>query len=372
MRCPKCEGLNTIRRGRTRSAPVDLTETLQPLQRFFCKDCRVTFTPARKTARPGARFTDDVVEEAVRLYIQGLASYRVLAAMFVQRLGISLSPITLNDWVLELGARAKTPLEVSIELAPKWGGFLGIDGKVIWIRGKKHCLLIGVDQPTQDLVHALVLDAETAEGFTRLETEARLDAGYPLRGVVSDLGPGFAQAHRDHFGVVPFQACRVHFDRRLDQEIPKSSWSKKAPLYEELKERIRAVLYADNPERAQMLLSSLINERARFKGVGRSNMLRSLERNFGLFMAHHFTPGLPADNNVTENVIKQLGKKLRLMEGFESVDSAERYVRLLVGCYRFKRFTDSRGNGSNGKAPLELAGVDLAGRDWLSFLLGRA
>ena len=50
---------------------------------------------------------------------------------------------------------------------------------------------------------------------------------------------------------------------------------------------------------------------------------------------------MPADNNVTENVTKQLNKKLRLMEGFESIESAERYVRLLVSCYRFKRFTDS-------------------------------
>ncbi len=69
-------------------------------------------------------------------------------------------------------------------------------------------------------------------------------------------------------------------------------------------------------------------------------------------------------------MIKQLNKKLRLMEGFESLESAERYIRLLVGCYRFKRFTDSCRAANNGKSPLELAGVDLEGRDWLSFLRG--
>jgi len=57
------------------------------------------------------------------------------------------------------------------------------------------------------------------------------------------------------------------------------------------------------------------------------------------------------------------------MEGFASLENAERYFRLLVGCYRFKRFTDSR--RGNGKAPLELAGVELAGLDWLSYLLDR-
>ena len=88
-------------------------------------------------------------------------------------------------------------------------------------------------------------------------------------------------------------------------------------------------------------------------------------------MAHHFVPGLPVDNNITENVIKQLKKKLRLMESFASLESAELYTRLLVGCYRFKRFTDSCSTTNNGKSPLELAGVDPQGRDWLSFLLDR-
>jgi transposase-like protein len=177
-----------------------LSGPLQPLQRFLCNACRATFTFERKSARPRRRFTDDLAKEAVRIYVQGLSSYRVLATMLEQRLDTPVSRFTLNSWILELGACAKTPLEVSIELAPKWGGFLGIDGKVIFINGKQHCLLIGVDHPTQDLVHALVLPVENSDGFARLETEARFDAGYPLLGVVSDLGPGFAGVHRDHFG----------------------------------------------------------------------------------------------------------------------------------------------------------------------------
>jgi transposase-like protein len=353
----------------TSTAPVGLGHSLSPLQRFWCDSCRCTFTHARKAARPRARFADDVVQEAVRIYVQGLSSYRVLATLLEQRLGTPVSRVTLNNWVQELGARAKTALEVSVELAPRWGGFLGVDGKAIYVRGEKRCLFIGVDHPTQDLVHALVLESETAEGYARLVTEAHLDAGYPLLGVVSDLAPGFVQAHHDYFGMVPFQACRVHFDRRLDSNIPKAKWSKKAPLYAELKERIRAVLFAPTYYEARSLADELIAERKRFKDTGSVDVIHALRRSFGLYMAHHFVTGLPADNNVTENVIKQLNKKLRLMEGFESMESAERYVRLLVGCYRFKRFTDSCRKSGNGQSPLELAGVDLSDRNWLSFLI---
>ena len=60
------------------------------------------------------------------------------------------------------------------------------------------------------------------------------------------------------------------------------------------------------------------------------------------------------------------------MEGFKSIESAERYARLLVGCYRFKRFTDSH-NGNNGKAPLELAGVTLmVGIGFRSYWIARS
>lgn len=151
----------------------------------------------------------------------------------------------------ELGGRAKTPLEVSAELRPRWGGFLGVDGKALWVAGEEYVLMIGVDHPTQDLVHALVVPAETGEVFARLVTDAVARAGYPLRGIVTDLGPGFANAHRDHFSRVPFQGCRIHFDRRLDQDIPKAKRSPDAPLRAELKDRIRSVLYApteQNPE----------------------------------------------------------------------------------------------------------------------------
>jgi len=351
--------------------PVGLGGALAPLQRFFCKTCGKSFTLGRDKARPGARFADDVVDEAVRLYVQGLPSYRVLSVLLERRLHRPVARITLNRWVDDAGGRSKTPLEVSSELAPRWGGFLGVDGKFITAGRKEASLLVGVDHPTQDVVHALVLPAENGEGFERLVREAVTGAGYPLRGIVTDLGPGFAQAYRAHFARVPFQACRIHFDRRLDQDIPKAKGTPNAAIYAELKDRIRAVLYAGTEEEARALLHALSAERGRFGGVGRVDSLRSVERNFGLYMAHHHTPGLPADNNVTENVIKQLGKKLRLMEGFASLESAERFCRLLIGCYRFKRFTDSCRSGHNGKAPLELAGVDLAGRDWLTFLLDR-
>lgn len=337
----------------------------------MCKACGRSFTTGRKTAQQRARFADDVVAEAVRLYVQSLSSYRVLSVLLERRLGVGVGRSTLNRWVDHLGGLAKTPLEVSSELHPAWGGILGVDGKVVWAGGKRWALLVAVDHPTQDLVNALLVPWETPEAFVNLISEVVRDASYPLRGIVSDLRIGFWRAWEDHFGRVPLQACRVHFDRRLDTDIPKHKRSPKGPVAAEFKARLRAILYAPTEEEAASLLRSLQGDRERYRGLGRINLVRSIERFFGLYMTFHRHPELPADNNVTENVIKQLGKKLRLMEGFANVASAERFLRLLIGCYRFKRFTDST-NGRNGKCPLELAGVDLVGNDWLTYLLTKS
>lgn len=292
----------------------------------------------------------------------------MLSAVLERRLGVPVGRSTLNRWVDRVGAAAKTPLQVGAELRPAWGGILGVDGKAVWAGGGQLALLVAVDQSTQDLVHALLVPWELPESFIQLITEAVRDSGYPLRGIVSDLRAGFWRASKSYFGRVPFQACRVHFDRRIEYAIPKGARGTKGVLAREFRARLREILYAASEEEAARLLVELQRDRDRYQGLGKVNLVRSIHRFFGVYMTFHRHPELPADNNITENVIKQLGKKLRLMEGFSSVESAERFLRLLIGCYRFKRFTDSS-NGHNGKTPLELAGVDLQGKDWLSYLV---
>jgi hypothetical protein len=303
--------------------------------------------------------------------VQGLPSYRILAVLLEPRLGRPVGRITLNRWVDTLGAAAMTPLEVSAKLRPPgWSGFLGVDGKAIYVAGEEAALLVGVDQGTHDVVNAVVAEIEGEDAFERLVREAVTEAGYPLKGLVMDAAAPFLAAHANYFARVPLQLCRIHASRRLDFVIAKAKFSPDAPLRAEFKDRVRAVLFAATEEEAHRLFRALLADRDRYAGLGRRDTLGAMERSFDLYMTHHRVDGMPADANITENVIKQLGKKPRLMEGFATLDSAERFTRLLVGCYRFKQFTDSCRKTHNGRAPLELAGVDLGDQDWLSFLSG--
>jgi len=265
------------------------------------------------------------------------------------RLGRPVSRITLNRWVDQTGERAMTPLQMSVALSPTWGGYLGVDGKAVFIKGIEHALLIAVDQTTQDVVHARLVKAETIEGFYRLVREAVVVAGYPLSGLIIDASSSFVIAHSHYLARLPLQLCRIHFCRNLDYEIAKAKRAPDAWLRAELKQRIRATLFASTYLEARHRLQTLLADAAHYQGLSRHDTLGQLQKRFELLMTHHHHPGLPPDSNITENVIKQLGKKLRLMEGFQTVETAQRFVRLLVACYRFKRFTDS-GNGHNGTA----------------------
>jgi transposase-like protein len=294
----------------------------------------------------------------------------VLSVLLEQRLGRPVGRATLNGWVDELGRRAKSPVEVSAVLhPPSWSGFLGVDGKAIFVAGKEAALVVGVDQGTHDVVHAVVAEFEDEEAFERLVREAITEAGYPLKGLVSDAAAPFLAAHANYFTRARLQLCRIHASRRLDFTIPKAARSPDATLRAQLKDRVRAVLFAPTEESARRLFRGLLADRGRYEGLGRRDTIGAMERSLDLYMTHHRVEGMPADTNITENVIKQLGKKLRLMEGFASLESAVRFSRLLVGCYRFKQFTDSCRADGNGKSPLQLAGVETEGTDWLRFLL---
>jgi hypothetical protein len=195
----------------------------------------------------------------VRLYVQGLPSYRTLAALLEPRAGRPVSRVTLNRWVHRIGASAKTPLEVSADLAPPgWGGVLGIDGKAVGVAGEERCLLVGVDQKSQDVVHALMAQGEDGESFERLVREAVTEGGYPLKGVVIDGSPAFLATHAEYFPLLPLQVCRVHASRRLDHNIPKAKRSPGATLRAELKDRVRGVLFAPDDDEAHRRLASVL------------------------------------------------------------------------------------------------------------------
>ncbi len=366
--------MDTKRKGHTTSSPEGLTGPKRPLQRFWCHRCERTFTTGRQHGARGAKFASDVVDEAVTNYVEGLGSYRNLARIYQRRLDTTITARTINRWVATAGAAAMSPLEMSQRLMPSgWGGWIGIDGKHLRIGTTDSAvLMIAVDQASADVVNAQVVPSESGDVFADLITDAVTQAGYPLRGVVADLGAGaphmsFPQACRNYFGRLPFQACRVHFARRINDQLSTPPERPNATTNNELKRRLRQILFAPTKDAASDAYYELTLREHLFTSHQAQVMLKSLRRTFGLFMTHHRHPGLPADANITENVVRALNRKIAPMEHFATIETADHYSRLLIANYRWKQFTDSN-HGRNGRSPLEHAGVTLPTQHWLDYL----
>jgi hypothetical protein len=81
------------------------------------------------------------------------------------------------------------------------------------------------------------------------------------------------------------------------------------------------------------------------------------------FKNHNLRP----DNNIVENVIKQLNQKFRKVAGFEFYETAYNSIKSLVMRYIFHILNCSRIPGNNGRCPLELAGIDSNNINWVYF-----
>ncbi|PIZ14890.1 hypothetical protein COY51_07025, partial [Candidatus Desantisbacteria bacterium CG_4_10_14_0_8_um_filter_39_17] len=120
----------------------------------------------------------------------------------------------------------------------------------------------------------------------------------------------------------------------------------------------------ETAQRALAYLERHQEELRRAKLLKRMNILRL---RFPHLIKHFQDSNLRPDNNIIENVIKQLNQKFKKVAGFEKFHTAFNSISLLIMHYRFHKFTCSRIPGNNGKSPLELAGVDTSHLNWVRF-----
>ena len=308
----------------------------------------------------------------------------------------------------------KTPVEVAHELQPQWAGYLHLDGKGIKLKGLPAYAWTAflAQDSTGDVIHvALFEGGEQREAIRDFLRVVRDQLHYPIRGVISDLREEIIDAVQQVWPGMPHQGCLTHTVRLIDDHtdylaIRRQLWRelqrwrrwrddtpilhRQQPWYtmgvRDIRERIAAIKRAHGValrlrRRARIWLSSRTTDQAearwsRFQHVStsaRSSKERALVHSLRThrpwlttYLAH---PDMPRTNNRIENLIKQLNRRLKTLEGFGSPHQARGYLYLWSCYHRFKPYTDCRGRHryKNGHAPLECAGVNIAGLDWFQF-----
>ena len=356
QRCLYCSGINTRRHCvRTRKIKTSQGVKLSKYQYWYCKDCKKVFKPKKSES-----ITFSLKVKACELYYDAESSYRAVS----RQLGIG--PYRLFNIIDTLGANCKSTLDVAKELNPKWSGYLFIDEKSIWIKGDKWFLLIAVDLTTQDIVHWDLVPREDEINVAWFLIVIKRVIRYSFRGLISDLLPEFYGTSRWLLPGIPHQFCTYHAYRATEFYL-KYHYTGSDKLWSGRFLTITRIICRckrfETALRALEYLERHRDELRKAKLIKRMNILRLRFPH----LIHRFDDdNLKSDNNIVENVIKQLNQKLKKVAGFESYPTAYNSINLLVMRYRFHKFTCSR-IGNNGKSPLELAGVDTSKIHWVRF-----
>jgi transposase-like protein len=328
------------------------------MQRYRCTVCDQTFTKAKKYI-----YSPALKEFYVKQHIANKSSYRDLAKnKYINRNRIC-------EWVNEYGANAKTAKEMSQDLKPKWSGYIVVDGKIIRVKGEKHSLVVGVDY-TGDIPVAEYEDGhENKSQYLRLFQSLK-EIDYPLKGVISDGNPDILEALREIYPIMRHQICLRHFVKNIERSfgylsVVRQGQENKFVKEIELKNIIYGMVYADNYHSFLNDYWYLKKRQGEYKTIYCRSMWAKVEFAKVSITAHFFDSKLHLTNNLAENVIKQLNRRLKTIEGFQSEKTAEGYLRLLVAYWRFRLYTDSRYKDRNGKSRLQVAGVDTSKLDWL-------
>lgn len=295
-----------------------------------------------------------------------------------------LSKSTVSQVVLETAKEAKNSIWIAEKFQPNWGHVLSVDGKVIRVfdpfakdyqgtnAEKKHLLkktwIAGVDVKTKDLPHYKVCDGETKTDLFDYFTTLKKDVKYDLKVCVSDGKPEIIETARIVYGSsIGIQLCVRHFIENLKSSLKEEKQDKRNET-ENLIGNIWGALNIEKEDDCFAVLRSLESiQETRVQKL----IFQYLSKNLFLLTTHFRYQEqfyVPRYNNDAENLFRQVNLRLKSWNMFRSKTNAEHYLKAWALARRFTKFTDCKigmNKLKNGKAPLELAGVNIAGIDYL-------
>lgn len=342
------------------------------IQRFKCLSCGKKFSLKRVN-----KF------ELTRRHLEDKSSYGDIKRRD------KVSKVTAIKAVHEVSASVKNSFFVARHFKPKWSGILCFDGTYLvvkncfaelersWINDEagnflhKMVALLGTDFHTRDLPHYSLGDNENMIDLVMYFKQLR-ENGYELKVLVRDGNEGITTAAKLAYErPIVTQLCHKHFLDKMDEKINCKELLKERDKIIELKGRIVHIIKAPDIEPAIVRMSEFVREQNKFRTSQTMNYLvdRFLRDFEELTMYLQYPKGLvPTTANLAECINNQLKARIKSIRGFQSIKSAENYLKMWCLKRRFQKFTDCKKPYThlNGKAPLEIACCKIKNIDYLS------
>lgn len=332
FRCIYCGSLLTKRNGR-RKLRKGFTEC------FYCFSCKSYFS---NRIKPKGQIGYREKVEIARTHIEGRTPIRTIARHSKH------SKTTISKIITDITSQCVSTAWIATNLKPEWSGYLALDGKMIrvWDWAAKHfrytkkekrwlhkmSLLLALDLGTLDIPDHHLGDEETAIDLVMFLQSLKA-LGYPLKGYISDGNKDIERAVRRIFGIVPHQLCVRHYMQNLRDRLHR--------------EEIAEFEYRDT------YISLLQGVKPKYLKVPND------------LFTFRTVKQLPPTNQQIENLNRYFMLRLKTIGQFQSFLSAKDYCNALTLMRRFVAFTDCRNKTMNRRSPLEIAGCNVKGMDYL-------
>ncbi len=217
-------------------------------------------------------------------------------------------------------------------------GILIIDGKYIGVKGfdDKIPFIYGIDYLTHDIPLGDLYLAENEMAFSDFFTKLK-NLGYNPRIVVADDRAGIKQALRKVFPYARLQLCQNHFVENIRVDLKIRSLPTYEGFFYALKERVFEGVKTDEQISEGL---KYIKEKYAGKNFLLNNILADIEnRRNELFAYRHFE-NCPNNTNLIELYNSHLNGRLKTIKGFQSLNSARRWLNAWVIRRRTKTLTD--------------------------------
>jgi transposase-like protein len=372
IRCPVCGSTHIVRKSRKgrQKKYYDAQGQLQEVTvyRYYCRNaaCRQgSFTHFPAGLVPYSRHRLEVHLLAWQAYAWGHSTYR--------RVGQALwvSEMTAYRWVSAWG----------VELLPvaalfgvlRSSGVVGIDEKYVLVpkNDKPACKMkrwmyvyLAVDVHSYDLLHIALYPSNSRHSAHTFLLALR-GKGYHPRVVVTDLRRDYGPLIEAVFPHATHHECVFHAEQEIGRCLHKTwgrHYAQQQPEAEQVRGQVVDLFRARTKRTVNQRYRELLAKQEDY--VQRAPPLQwvfaFLEQHWPTLVNSIGNELIPATNNAVEMVIRRFDQHYQTFGGFESFQTAQRYLGVFEKVYRFTPFSEDARPEIRGKSPLQLAGYDLS------------
>ncbi len=369
--CPDCGSSQVGRKGRKPRLKRFVDEQGQvqvvAVDRYRCynREClRESFTVFPAGLVPYSRQRFEVHVLALQMYAWGYSTYRRTGK------ALGVTSMTAYRWVSAFGYQL-LPVAALFGVV-KSSGVVGVDEK--WVQVPKNnkpageqrkwmYVYVAADAYTYDLLHIALYPHNTAESAQAFLLALRAK-GYHPRVVVTDLRRDYGPAIAQVFPQAQHHECLFHASQALHRQLGEiygwDAMSRDRRVIA-LRQALDGPLQARTKRTAQHRYDQLMAQRdLRVKEKPElAAVFATLQTHWPKLLNGIESDLIPRTNNTVELVIRRFDQHYQNFCGFDSLQTAQRFLGVFEKVYRFTAFSDDAQPRIRGQSPLQLAGYDV-------------